>query len=119
MKRLFELQRYDIINELFQLIVDEKINYYIKEYINKSDNKKCQELVNNLIDANFKREALREKFLINKKKLEEGYIEIKKSDNTDNTMKRPFNIVDPLSGKYEEDVQMDKNISEYLYDSIK
>ncbi len=117
-KRLFELQRYDIINELFKQIVDEKINYYIQEYIKKSDNTKCQELVNNLIDANFKREALREKFLINKKKPESGYIEIKKADNTDNRMNRPFNIVHP-DGRYEEDVQIEKNVAEYLFESIK
>jgi hypothetical protein len=119
MKRLFELQRYDIINELFEKIVDEKINYYIKEYIKKSDNTKCQELVNNLIEANFKREALREKFLNDKNKPEDGYITIKKTDDTDNTMKRPFNIIDPISGKYEEDFLIERNIPEYLYESIK
>ena len=117
-RRLFELQRYDIINELFQKIVDEKINYYINRRIKKLDNAGCQKMVNDLIENNFKREALREKFLINKKKPEEGYIEIKKPDGVENKMNRPFNIIHP-DGRYEEDVQIERNISEYLFESIK
>ncbi len=113
LKRLFDLQRYDIVNDLFKKIVDEKINYYIREHIKKSSNEECKKIVLDLIENNFKREALRDKFM-NK----DGTVITIKNGTVDNLMDRSYNLIQPdLS--YEEDVQKSTNIVEYLFDAIK
>ncbi len=113
LKRLFDLQRYDIVSDIFKEIVDEKINYFINEHIKKSTNEECQKIVLDLIDNNFKREALRDKFL-NK----DGTVITIKNGSADNRMDRSYNVIQPdLS--YEEDVQVSTNIVEYLFEAIK
>jgi hypothetical protein len=93
------------------MIIDKKINYYIKKGIEtKETENKIQDLIKGLIDANFKRDALKEKF----------YIE--------STIKDLNNLITIkedelyLSGdkQYEKDkVKNIDNPIEYLYESIK
>lgn len=61
-KRIIELQRFDLLNDIFKEIIDKKINYYIEKYIDDAGNTKCTQLLKDLTDNNFKKEALIEKF---------------------------------------------------------
>ena len=121
MRRLYDLQRFDILNELFEKIINEKINYYIEQYIINADDTKCKQLVDDLITNNFKREALREKFLLDKKKPSDGniagYIQVK-NGTTANTIDRSFNIIN-LDGSFKEGDKQQTDIQKYLYDAIK
>jgi hypothetical protein len=122
MKRLFELKRYDILNDLFKTIVDKKINYYLGEYIKNGDNDKCKKLINDLIINNFKREALKEKFGEGTSTIDikNGMTEITK----DVEIKDLYELDD--LGLYKKDgtgnlvpLKIKTTLSNYLYESIK
>lgn len=110
-KRIIELQEYAILNELFEMIVDNKINYYIKKSIDiRKSNNTLQDLITDLIDANFKRDALREKFYDN---------------NQIKNLNAPIKIKEDQLYKtgdkqYTKDVEITINdTTEYLFNSIK
>jgi hypothetical protein len=61
MNRLLLLKKFDIIKDLYQKIIDDKINSYIKEYIQKLDLVGLRKLIVDAINENFKGEYLKEK----------------------------------------------------------
>lgn len=114
-KRIIDLNRYDILNDLFQTIIDAKINKYIKKYIDRSTELECQQLITNLIENNFKRDALKEKF-----KTEENFIPI--NNDMINTVKNilgDFTTSDNKKTQFKEKETIEVNFKEYLYESIK
>ncbi len=61
-ERLIELERYDILDELFEYIIDRKINKYIKSHIESLDSNGIKTFIETLMNYNFKKEALSGKF---------------------------------------------------------
>ena len=61
MNRLLLLKKFDIIKKIYQKIIDDKINYYIKQYINTLNLIELKNLIVNAINENFKGEYLKEK----------------------------------------------------------
>ena len=111
-KRIIELQEYAILNELFEMIVNKKINYYIEKSINKQKtDDTLKNLITDLINANFKRDALREKFYDNTGQIKNLNAPIKiKEDQLYKTGDKQY-IKDV-------EITIDDTV-QYLYDSIK
>lgn len=61
MNRLLLLKKFDIIKDLYQKIIDDKINFYIKECIQKLDLGGLKKIIQDAINDNFKGEYLKEK----------------------------------------------------------
>jgi hypothetical protein len=124
-KRLIDLKRYDILNDLFKTIIDIKINYFIEKSINKSDFN-CDDFIKNLKDKNFKRDALINKFTEEIINPADNTKQIKNIDFTNNTnFKLKFDVIHntPTGKQYQKDIV--KEISDItdkknlLYESVK
>ena len=125
-KRIIELQRFDLLNDIFKEIIDKKINYYIEKKIDDSTNEECKQLIKDLIDNNFKKEALIEKF---------GNLDIKDSSKVAKEIQIKFDYYEldengmyPLNEKTNTDgtkeyerIKLEKptNMVNYLKESIK
>lgn len=113
-KRIIRQGRFDLLDLIYEKIIEEKINKLIKEHIDVLNDRDLIKLINNLISNNFKAEALKNKFIKS---------EIINSDN------KTFNKTgDKIEIKYDdidENGNLNKNIikqvkpKEYIYDSIK
>ncbi len=114
-KRVIDLNRYDILNDLFQTIIDEKINKYIKNRINKSTETECQKIIDDLITNNFKRDALKEKFKTkeNFTPINNGIIKTVKNKLGD------FTTSDNKQTQFKEKEPIEVNFKDYLFESIK
>jgi hypothetical protein len=134
-KRLIDFNRFDILNDMFEKIIDEKINKYIKKFIsnkNQGTNSPSEisfnptsdvsqipqdlnSLISNLIYNNFKRDALKEKFM-------EG-INYKVEDSSNNLNIKinqlgEYNL-NSKSTQFLEKQDATKNYKDYIFDAIK
>jgi len=121
-KRLIDQKKYNVLNDMCQYIVDEKINKYIKNHIDGLTIDKCKDLITELMNNNFKREALKDKFVdsgtitFNSARTERkiGYI-----DNVSNIAEYKKKIVyanPPINSR---SVIPSPDDKVYLYESIK
>ena len=118
-KRIINLNRYDILNDLFQAIIDEKINKYIKNRIDKQTNQECQKIISQLIENNFKRDALKEKFYV---KDSPNFLEINNNNNIETMQNILGDITLPdnkTTTQFQEKQKFTVNFKEYLYKAIK
>ena len=61
MNRLILLNKIDLIKQLYELIIEHKINKFIKDYIKEKTPEDIKTLLNELINSNFKGEFLKRK----------------------------------------------------------
>lgn len=132
-KRLIKTNRYDILNDMFEKIIFEKINKYIKSFIDNKEQRvpskitfdvssnitqlptDLNSLIENLIENNFKRDALKDKFI------KDGNYISKNQDDTINIKINKlgeFQIADK-STQFLEKQSVTSNYKEYILDAIK
>ena len=133
-ERLIKNNRYDILNDMFKEIIKEKINNYIDNFIKNhaqgtiptkitfnptSDASQIpldlNSLIDNLIDNNFKRDALKEKFIKDGlyKPVTGDTIDIKINELGDLTTS------DGKPTQFKEKVPSSTNYKNYIIDAIK
>ena len=77
MNRLLLLKKFDIVKEIYEKIINDKINVYLEKYIETLDLRGLKEFIKNAISENFKGEYLKLK-LQTEKGLESTFININK-----------------------------------------
>jgi hypothetical protein len=120
-RRIIQLQKFDILNDLFQNIIDNKINKYIRNYIDNKTDDECFKLIDNLIKNNFKRDALKEKFYEEDKETKkEKRRDIKDGNITVDINKLGDNLQkNNKTTQFTKENKENKNFKNYLYESIK
>lgn len=140
-KRLIKTNRYDILNDMFEEIIYEKINKYIKNFIdNKTqgvasptkitfDNtsninqipQDLNSLIENLIENNFKRDALKDKFIKDGSYIvqntNDNTINIKINELAENPIQLPADNTKITQFIEKKDGTID--YKQYIYDAIK